>query len=272
MEAGPDKFACRTAWRDLDGFLDGDLTDSETEDLKRHLAACPDCRKELSHRRRARARGPAPAPVPGSDWMARVEQRLARKGPMEEVLRAMFLPWEKKIPLWSAAVVLAAVVVLVMTQVGCDGGSCPVAPSGSGEAAAAPTAPPATPPAAAHPRLRSAPSGGVLIIEEPEGGPSSGGPPPEMVFQDHFVTLTSSDPGTALVAVENTVGELGGQLIGYPITGFENVEENERVVVFDLGGYKDFLDRLKTLGELTYEPVKNSEFVTAKVTVVPEQR
>ncbi len=179
----------------------------------------------------------------------------------------MFLPWEKKIPLWSAAVVIAAAALLILVQSGCG-----PAPEPAPAATPAPVVTPAPAAAAVTPaapsgiRFRAARTGGVLIVEEPEGAPAP--PASRRPFQDHFVVIKVADPDAALPALEGLLGEMGGSAIGYPVKGFENLQPNERLALFDQRDYQGFLQALEKLGKVEYPPLDDSDFITVRLTLL----
>jgi len=251
----------------MDALLDGELDPDRECQLRRHIVDCPGCRREFLSRGAARAQGPGTGPVPSGDWLGKIENRLARGGPIEEVLKAMFIPWEKKIPLWAGGVVLAAVSLMVLFGAGCGDGSCP---PGEDVAVTAPTVPPQPAPTRPLPRLRAGRTGGILIVEEPEGLPPRKNPPPE-AWGDHFVTIVVADSVGTLDRIDSLVGELGGSIIGHPVKGFENMGPNEKLVLFDGRVYPIFLERLKEIGQLKHPPVQDAEFITARLTVTEKK-
>ena len=132
-------------------------------------------------------------------------------------------------------------------------------------------------------RLQPAPGSGVLILEEetdasweaepaPEGDDLSGRPAPPLPpghqgFRDHHVILYVSNPTTGMEDALQAATATGGQLITHPISGFENLQPNERTLVFDARTYPSFLQRLQKQGEAVYPEIGPSDFVTVRLTV-----
>jgi len=153
-----------------------------------------------------------------------------------------------------------------------------------------PAAPPASTPAsaadsaAAPPiRLQAASGSGVLILEEeaaiarrkgsaPDGDglsdrPAPPLPPGHQGFRDHHVIVYVSDPAAGLDQALRAAAATGGQVITYPIAGFENLGPNERTLVFDARTYPSFLGRIEAIGEADYPEIGSSDFVTVRLTV-----
>ena len=132
-------------------------------------------------------------------------------------------------------------------------------------------------------RLQEASAGGVLILEEDDydsgiPGPAEGGdglserpaaPLPEghQGFRDHHLVLYVSDTSAGLAEAIQAATESGGQLINYPISGFEDLGPDERTLVFDARTYPDFIRRLESLGDAEYAELGSSDFVTVRLTV-----
>ncbi len=132
-------------------------------------------------------------------------------------------------------------------------------------------------------RLQPASGSGVLILEEdsdaswqqepaPDDEGLSGRPAPPLPaghqgFRDHHVVFYVSDPAAGLENALRTAAATGGQVINYPISGFENLEPDERILVFDARTYQSFLRRLRAQGEAVYSEIGPSDFVTVRLTV-----
>ncbi len=132
-------------------------------------------------------------------------------------------------------------------------------------------------------RLQPAPGSGVLILEEeadaswqaepaPEGDDLSGRPalplpPGHQGFRDHHIILYVSNPTTGMEDALRAATAAGGQLITHPISGFENLQANEKTLVFDARTYPSFLQRLQKQGEAVYPEIGPSDFVTVRLTV-----
>jgi len=86
-------------------------------------------------------------------------------------------------------------------------------------------------------------------------------------FRDHHVVFYVSDPAAGLENALRTAAATGGQVINYPISGFENLEPDERILVFDARTYQSFLRRLRAQGEAVYSEIGPSDFVTVRLTV-----
>lgn len=179
--------------------------------------------------------------------------------------------WERNIP--ATVVLLGTLLILA----GC--GPCPVA-----ERSAAPPGPtPVTGPEAPRVRLQEASGSGILILEEDtdaswdsEPDPDDDGlgerPAPPLpsghkTFRDHHVTLYVSDPAAGLEAALGAAAATGGQVINYPISGFEDLGPDERTLVFDARVYPSFLRRIREEGEVAYPEIGSAEFVTVRLTV-----
>ncbi len=160
-------------------------------------------------------------------------------------------------------------------------GPCPV----EERSAPPPPATPAPEPAAELPpvRLQPAAGSGVLILEEEsdaawqqQPAPDDEGltarpapplPPGHQGFRDHQVILYVADPAAGLDGALRAAVATGGQVITYPISGFEDLGPDERVLVFDARTYPHFLRRLRELGEAEYSELGSSDFVTVRLTV-----
>ena len=91
-------------------------------------------------------------------------------------------------------------------------------------------------------------------------------------FQDQRVKLFVPEVESALPrAVEIAQGS-GGQVINYPIKGFENMGPNEKTIVFDMRTYDSFLTKLRALGRIEHPPVIRSDYVTVRLTLLPESK
>lgn len=147
-----------------------------------------------------------------------------------------------------------------------------------------PAAPAAEPPAV---RLQPAAGSGVLILEEDvdaswqqqpspdEDGLAERPAPPlpsgHQGFRDHHVVFYAADPAAGVEDALQAAAAAGGQVISYPISGFEDLGPDERVLVFDARTYPHFLRRLGELGEAVYAEVGPSDFVTVRLTVKERQ-
>ena len=160
-------------------------------------------------------------------------------------------------------------------------GPCPV-----DDRPAAPPVPTPVPEAEAEAppiRLQPASGSGVLILEEdsdaswqqetaPDDEGLSGQPAPPLPaghqgFRDHPVVLYVPDPAAGLKNAAQAAAATGGQVINYPISGFENLGPDERILVFDARTYQSFLQRVRAQGEAVYSEIGPSDFVTVRLTV-----
>ena len=129
-------------------------------------------------------------------------------------------------------------------------------------------------------RLQAASGSGVLILEEEgatdrepdEDDSLSEKPPPPLPpghrgFRDHHVVLFVPDQAVGLTAALQAATASGGQVITYPIAGFEDLGPEERTLVFDSRTYPEFLRKIESLGEAEYSAIGPSDFVTVRLTV-----
>lgn len=159
-------------------------------------------------------------------------------------------------------------------------GPCPV---DERPAAPSPSPVPEAGPAAPQIRLQPAAGSGVLILEEDaeaswqqesattDAGLSGREAPPlpagHQGFRDHHVILYAPDPAVGLENALRAASATGGQLITYPISGFEDLGPDERTLVFDARTYPSFLKRLQSAGEAVYSEIGPCDFVTVRLTV-----
>lgn len=152
------------------------------------------------------------------------------------------------------------------------------------EPAAPPPSPPVPQPTAvegAPPvRLQQSQAGSVLILEEvvegdtsPVGAPTplKRQPPDYDPFQDQHVRLYVRDVDPSLKAATQVALSSGGQVINYPIKGFENMGPHERTLVFDIRTYRPFLKKLQSIGRVEHPEIAPSDFVTVRLTVLREE-
>ncbi|MFH1038556.1 MAG: hypothetical protein V1789_07825 [PVC group bacterium] len=160
--------------------------------------------------------------------------------------------------------------------------------TGAGEEPAAPAAGQEVAPI----RLEQSKSGSVLILEEDETGaapkdpavkddglsgqPAPALPPGHRAFRDQHVRFYVEDLPTGLDRAIKAAAASGGQLITYPIKGFDNMGPNERTLVFDARVYPSFLTKLEALGTVESPELGPSDFITVRLTVLkkkePEER
>lgn len=254
----------------LDDFLGGDLSPKRAEAVKRHVASCPSCRQELLKKSSPASSGHHSQPSPSGDWLDVAGRKLSREGPWQEILRPMLLPWEKKIPLLVAAIAVITVIVFSLCQLGCE--FKPEEKTSPSPAFTPAPSPRLTPVAEAAPaKLRRSRMSSVLVLDEPEeaaGKPA--GPPSSRAFQDQQAKLYVQEVSSALKKAVDLTLASGGQLISYPIKGFENMGPHERILIFPLVQYRNFLARLQTLGRVEHPPLISSDYVTVRLTVLRE--
>ena len=259
---------CDVIGEEIDDFLEGKLPRERAEAIKKHIAHCPSCRRNLQDRKDSKYHLRT---VPSGDWLDVMGRKLSREGPWQEVLRPLFLPWEKKIPLLVAALTVAGLIAFSLFQVGCE-----FKPEEKDTSLSAFTPPPPSSPApvgeAPAAKLRRSRMSSVLVLDEPEGaGEKPAGPAPQRPFQDQHVKLRVPEVPTGLrKSVELTLAS-GGQLINHPVKGFDNMGPHEKILVFPLANYRNFLRRLQALGTVEHPPLINSDFVTVRLTVLPQE-
>ncbi len=179
----------------------------------------------------------------------------------------------RRIPSLRLAGLVAALVLA-----GC--GPCPVE-----ERPAAPAPSPGEPEAGAPPiRLQPAPGSGILILEDDtdaawrqeqapgeeglSGRPAPALPPGHQAFRDHHVTVYVPDLEEGIEKALQAAAAAGGQVISYPISGFEDLGPHERTLVFDARTYPAFLRRVRDQGKAEYPEIGPSDFVTVRLTVI----
>lgn len=105
---------CKKAQRQLEAYLDGELTGRKRAGLEGHLTSCAECTRALEHARRLRRvmdRGATP-PLPEgfqARLMDRARQRAANRGWSDKILRPF--GWEPAMSTGMRAAVAAAVIV-----------------------------------------------------------------------------------------------------------------------------------------------------------------
>ncbi len=133
-------------------------------------------------------------------------------------------------------------------------------------------------------RLEKSKSGSVLILEEGEnadvpvetngkddglsGRPARALPPDYRAFRDQHVIFYVEDIPAGLESATKAAMDSGGQMISYPIKGFENMGPNERTLVFESRAYPSFLAKLEALGTVESPELGRSDFVTVRLTVL----
>ena len=264
---------CEQVERLLTDFLAGELSESSAGEVRRHVINCDSCRKKLLRRQQLSSRLKPSFPVSSSqDWLGRMERKLPRVGLWAEITRGLFLPWEKKIPVLAALLVLLLIIPLALHQIGCEQKKREKIP-----AVSAPT--PGEKPAPV--KLRKSSHGSVLILDEGTGkgkAPAAGQdiPPAKRKlpdyrpFQDQQVKLFVPDVKSALPQAVKVAQESGGQVITYSIKGFENMGPNEKTLVFDMRSYPPFLKKLESLGRIEHPPLIRSDYVTVRLTLLSE--
>ena len=264
---------CKLVEQLLTDFLEGELPASTAGEVRRHVINCDSCRKELLRRQQLSSRLKLSLPVSSSaDWLDRMERKLPRVGLWSEITRGLFLPWEKRIPILAALSVILLIIPLALHQIGCE--------QKKGDDIPAVSAP--TPGEKAEPvKLRKSSHGSVLILDEGtgKGKDSAAGqdiPPAQRKlpdyrpFQDQQVKLFVPDVKSSLAQAVKVAQESGGQVITYSIKGFENMGPNEKTLVFDMRSYSPFLKKLQTLGRIEHPPIIRSDYVTVRLTLLPE--
>lgn len=265
-------------------FLEGELSSDQDDLVRKHLLQCSACRRELLARKETLSLvGDLPSPEPAGDWLDSIERKIEKEGLGPEILRALLVPREKKIPLLVGALVLILITLIALKQISCG--------VREGEKEAGITSP-ASPVLKATPfekkaiRLQQSQAGSVLILEEETAveaqpvsrGKGAGSPlrPPERrmpdynPFQDQHVRVYAKEVQPALEEAARIALSSGGQVINYPIKGFENMGPHERTLVFDIRTYRLFLERLQSLGRVEHPMIVRSDFVTVRLTVLPE--
>jgi hypothetical protein len=126
-------------------YFYGELPLGERDELRAHLAQCPECRAsldDLSLIRAALAVRPDVATPPAGDWtgfMARLDARIAQEAQLVAAPAARVVPirWRRRVaPLLAAAAVLALATLSAMFVIRQRGGDTP-------QVSTAPNAPPA---------------------------------------------------------------------------------------------------------------------------------
>lgn len=258
----------------LTDFLAGELPAGTAAEVRRHAVGCAVCRKKILRQQRISSRLNLSSPVPSTeDWLDRMERRLPRKGLWSEMLRGLLLPREKKIPILTAFLILLFVVPAALHQIGCE--------QKKAEKTAALPAP--TPAGKEQPvRLKKSSHGSVLILDEgsskekaPAGGEGLNPSPQKKMpdyrpFQDQQIKLFVPAVEGALPQAVKIAQASGGQVIDYAIKGFENMGPNEKTLVFDMRTYRAFLEKLGALGRIEHPRIIRSDYVTVRLTVLPE--
>lgn len=101
---------CHDATARFSDLRDGRLSGVESAELEGHLTICPACRTEWAHFQETieALRGMTPvAPSPG--FAARVRAQIEAPPWHRRLARWLFIPWQVKVPLAAAALVLLAV-------------------------------------------------------------------------------------------------------------------------------------------------------------------
>lgn len=233
-------------------FLRGALPAENSEAVRRHTLQCAPCRSFLLTLEKYLARlGPVPPPA-------------RRPSGRSFLVGGDLKAWERWAPLYAAGLAITALVVITLRLTSCasaPASGTPPAPALSPSPAPAPTAVPPV-------RLRQGPSGSVLVLEEEGSAPAPEGDYDP--FQDHLVTLRVGDVSAALPRAVDLALAGGAQPINYPVKGFENLGPNERVLVFDIRTYRPFLEKIAEIGRVECLPLKRSDYVTVRLTVVAE--
>ena len=108
---------CHDATTRFSDLRDGRLSGVESAELEGHLTICPACRTEWAHFQETieALRGMTPvAPSPG--FAARVRAQIEAPPWHRRLARWLFIPWQVKVPLEAAALVLAAVGTVFIYQ------------------------------------------------------------------------------------------------------------------------------------------------------------
>jgi len=263
---------CEQVKQLLTEFLEGELPAGTVGEVRRHLMDCASCRKKLLRKQQIFSRLKLSSPISSSeDWLDRVEKKIPPAGWWPEMIKGLLLPWEKKIPILAGFLTLLFVIPLVFHQIGCDQKK-----TGKTAAVSLPTPGQKQPPV----KLRKSSHGSVLILDEggAKGKKTAGGEinhpnqkmPNYRPFQDQQVKVFVSDVEGALPRAVKIALGAGGQVIKYPIKGFENMGPNEKTLVFDMRTYRPFLKKLQVLGRVEHPPIVRSDYVTVRMTLLPE--